>query len=173
MTPTAPETSTASSATTSDTRRPKSIRLRTSRPSWSVPSGLSALPPVGHTGWVSSCAYGSAGATSGAATARTSATARSARPATASFERSALTGSPPGTDHRHEGRSCDSSLGNKRSRVADAWVEGHVQDVHQEAEQHDDRRDEEDVGLHDRKVTCRDGVDGQPADARVGEDLLG
>src|SRR5213594_3714529 len=45
-------TNTADTPTISEIRAPWTIRLSTSRPTWSVPSGYAALPPVCHTGGV-------------------------------------------------------------------------------------------------------------------------
>jgi hypothetical protein len=93
-TPTRTLTTTARTPTTSETRAPCTIRLRMSRPTWSVPSRYDGLPPGAHTGGVKRrirlCLAGSWGVIHGAASAAPTTTARISSPSNAAGLRANL-----------------------------------------------------------------------------------
>src|SRR5579871_3435792 len=152
--PNAPENTTASPATISDARAPKTSRLRTSRPRPSVPSQY--VPPGacvagGRRRMMRSCAKGLWGARYGAPRAAISADARIAAPRVPL----GIRGRPP---RRADGRVPAAAATGLRGRVAelDARVDDAVEHVRHHAGQHEHGRAEEHDGLHDRVVARLD-----------------
>src|SRR5512137_687333 len=137
-------------------------RLRTSRPSWSVPKRWRCRPSSGNqvgplSRSRSDCLMGSYGLTSGAAIATTT----TARTKTAEAQ------TKSGTFRRERAPVPTAPLLSPDARVEDA-----IGKIHQEVEDHEDRRREEDARLHHRVVPIEDGLDRQPTDPRPGEDRL-
>ena len=87
VTPTSTLITTASTPTSSEMRAPWMMRLRMSRPTWSVPSGYAALPPGAQTGGVKRrmrlCVAGSCRVIHGAASAAPTTTSRISMPSSA------------------------------------------------------------------------------------------
>src|SRR5437867_2490811 len=149
--PNVPATPMATSETRSEIRLPQMIRLSTSRPKRSVPSGCSRSPRSIHTGGIDFCvmspSVGLWGARYGANTAVKTSAARTI----------------PG-NHGSE------SLG---TGTPDPRVEVGVQHVHEEVARQVERAQHEHAGLHDRIVARGDRLEDQSSEARPGEHGLG
>src|SRR5687768_13870574 len=152
------------------------MRLSRSRPRLSVPSGYSQLPPSFQAGGIlladSVCSMGSCGASTGANTA------------VSTINRNRLTPTRPAVSrlssrNRVRSRPCAGAAftgvcvsggtapGGVRvdSLIANPWVDQAVDDVGQDGESDNDQAGEEGNGLHQRKITDGDGVDGHAAQA--------
>src|SRR6266446_1532175 len=149
--PNVPATPMATIEARSEIRLPQMIRLSTSRPKRSVPSGCSRSPRSIHTGGMDFCvmspSVGLWGARYGANTAVKTSAARTM----------------PG-NHGSE------SLG---TGTPDPRVEIAVQHVHEEVARQVERAQHEHAGLHDRIVARGDRLEDQPSEARPGEHGLG
>src|SRR2546422_4664432 len=180
--PVSPATSMADSPIRTEVRAPKTSRLRTSRPSWSVPSTArvpSAARLAGGTKRaVRRCSLGSAGATRPGAraprktTRRVPAPNRALREATKTRVRRqpaapGPSGRPADVDTVRAARRTP-SLGK-----AYAGIEAHVGEVDHEVQRAQHAGHGKDDGLDERDVLVHDRLHSQPADAGVGEDRLG
>src|SRR5439155_26148288 len=126
------------------------IRLRTSRPSGSVPSGKAALGAsirIGRPRSFRLNAYGSRGASTGARMAtRTSASTITALTAPSGFRRAsrATTAHAPRQATRGDRGSA------RTSAVAESGIKPGVAHVDEQVDHHDDRREEEHGALDQR-----------------------
>src|SRR6266446_9973764 len=149
--PSVPETPMAIRETSSEMRLPWMIRLSTSRPKRSVPSGCSDVPRSIHRGGMSlavmSPSVGLCGDRYGAKTAQTTSTPRM------------VSG--------NHGRSW------LRTSMADPRIEIAVEHVDEEVADQIERAEHEDPGLHDRIVAGGDALEDQPAEAGPREHGLG
>src|SRR5262245_15667408 len=118
------------------------MRLSTSRPKRSVPSGWSQLPRSMRTGgisfWVMSAAMGSCGARAGAKPAVSTSAAR--------------------TEPANQGSDL-------RGAMTDPRVEIAVEQVHEEVAHEIERAQHQHACLHDGVVTRRDALEDEPAEA--------
>src|SRR5258705_1778117 len=118
------------------------IRLSTSRPKRSVPSGFSQAPPSIHTGGISflvmSASLGSCGASAGANTAAST--------------------SAPRVRPGNQGRCL-------RGVMTDPRVEIAVEQVHEEIAREIERAQHQDACLHDRIVAHGDALEDEPSQA--------
>src|SRR5215813_5905813 len=157
--PVMPSMSTAANPMRLDVRAPKMSRLRMSRPSWSVPSTAKVPSAERDSGGVkrarSRCSVGSIGARSCGTAAQSPITTRIAAPTRAPAEARRMP-----------------SERARRSGKADPRVERHVDEVDQDVEEEYRRAHGEDHRLDQRHVLVDDGLDGEAADARVGEHRL-
>src|SRR5262245_22997558 len=125
-----------------------------SRPRLSAPRGRAEVPPSPHGAfrrWPKLGRTGSDAVRSGAHTLARTTTSRM----------------PPPTSTRGFRRA---NVAMARSAVADARVDDRVERVDQEAYQDEDRRRDDEHGLHDREVPGVDRVDDQLSHAGPGED---
>src|SRR2546425_11717643 len=137
------------------------MRLRMSRPTWSVPSGYAAVPCADHAGGVKRrsrvCLAGSWGAIQGAASAAAVTTSRMSAPAsTAGFRASFRQARGrsrrctwAGPSMNPGGASVPIAMG---SADPDRRIEIEVEHVHEEVHGHDDHGQQEDARLHDGEV---------------------
>src|SRR2546422_80839 len=148
--PSVPATPMATSETTSEIRLPQMMRLSTSRPKRSVPSGCSGLPPSIQIGGIDflmrSPSVGLWGARYGANTAATTSAART-RPA------------------NHGSRRLRGDMANPRVEVA-------VEQVHAQIAGEIEGAQHQHAGLHDGVVARGDGLEDQPPQPRPREDGL-
>src|SRR3989454_628179 len=148
--PSVPATPMATSETTSEIRLPQMMRLSTSRPKRSVPSGCSGLPPSIQIGGVDFLMrwppVGLGGARDGADTAATTSAART-RPA------------------NHGSRRLRGDMANPRVEVA-------VEQVHAQIAGEIEGAQHQHAGLHDGVVARGDGLEDQPPQPRPREDGL-
>src|SRR5713101_5351130 len=150
MVPNVPATPIAMRDTAREIRLPQTIRLNTSRPKRSVPSGCAQSPRSIHTGginlWLRSPSVGLRRARTGANTAMTTSAVRTAP--------------------ENQG-SC------LRRVMADPRVEIAVQQVHEQIAREIQRAQHQYSGLHDGVIAGGDALENQPPEARPGEHGLG
>src|SRR6266545_3168569 len=146
------------------------MRLNSSRPSSSVPK---TKRPLGSRRGRARISTGSWRAISGAKSALRQSSAAANAPTSSLLLR------VKGRQSRRAraagpGRStagCSAAISAPRT-VLDARVNQAVEQVHDEIDQHEQRRDQEYDRLHDRVIAARDRVQGEGADPGPGEDLL-
>src|SRR5262245_50152334 len=179
--PSAPPTKIATSETTSETRAPWMIRLRMSRPSLSVPSGYSMLPPCCQAGGFSRLASepfnGSCGATCDASTAGITRRNVSIASGTRGY-RPAWRIACATLGRAYQGRLLAVTVAmsgppSLPSLIPDAGIEIGVEDVHQQIGHDEDGGEHDDDGLDHLEVPGPHGIDHQQPGARPGEDALG
>src|ERR1700733_1361321 len=169
----------ATKATVSEIRAPKITRESTSRPRPSVPSknpaSASGKPIGGNVAANRFCASGSCGAISGANTARTISN-RMKPPATTTLgspsRRRAVDGgfgSAGADDVVEVGDQCSTS---PALRVPQARIERCHREICPDIDQDEDQSEQQDQTLDQREIAVDDRVDGEIADARIGEDAL-
>src|SRR4030095_9291150 len=139
------------------------MRLRMSRPTWSVPSGYAAWPLSAHTGGVKRRIKLAERDPGAPRTGRISRPRRwwpapappRSRPGCArTCARPASALRPPRPAPRRE--AARPACGWPRSAHPDLGVEVDVQHVHCEVDEHDDEGEQEHPGLHDREVELTD-----------------
>src|SRR5262245_2954675 len=173
MRPTPPPARSAAAATIRLTRAPWISRLKTSRPSTSVPSRYLVLPPSCHAGGESlsgsDCSVGEWGAMSGASSATSTSTTMMKNEPHGSRARALsgrdsveVSGAAPNP----------ASIGSSTRAISgepDARVEVGVEDVHAQVDAEHDDGLQQDHGLEQRVVPEDDGLVGEPPDARPRE----
>src|SRR5919197_751208 len=160
--PITPAKMTAVKPTTIETRAPKISRESTSRPTWSVPSRCSLLPPCCHAGGrkrsPSNPTCGSCGAMKSAKIASTASAVRMMMGNHGRFSRL--------NDAR---RQATVSVAARLAFIADPWIDHGVQKVHREIDDHDHDAAENHRRLDHRKIAEGDALVEQPTDAGPGE----
>src|SRR5882724_9372533 len=173
--PITPAKMTAVKPTTIDTRAPKISRDSTSRPSWSVPSRYSVLPPVTQKGGLKRAVRlpisGLCGASWLAKTATKAMLTRIRVGITGtSPSRSARRAAKRGARGERDGRRMTSAGVLMASALQpDARIDHRVQDVDKQVHDHDHCAAQDHDALDDREVAEGDALEKQPPDARPGE----
>src|SRR5216684_4218696 len=170
--PTTPAKMTAVKPTTIDTRAPKISRDSTSRPSWSVPSRYSVLPPFTQKGGLNRAVRLPISGLCGA-----SWLAKTATRAMIPRISSGTTGTSPSRSARIAAKR--GAGGGRRMTSAgmvmasalqpDARVDHGVKDVDEQVDDDDHRAAQDDDALDDREIAEGDALIEQPPDARPGE----
>src|ERR1700682_5344332 len=173
-TPSESEIVTEMSPISSDRRVPWIRRDSMSRPTGSVPSMKSAVPPSFHAGGASVksryCSFGGCGDTTSAKTASRMSTITSASPI-----RAPRLCEYACQNSRHALAPC---VGALRSAIAascmpDSRVDDAIEQIDDQIDADHDRRHQQDASLHARIVARLNAVDQPVADARPGKDGLG
>src|SRR5262249_32474786 len=172
-TPVVPERSTARLPMSNDNRAPWMMRVSTSLPSWSVPSGW---PPPLHS--VRPCSrfarsiwLGSWGTIHGAEIAAATTTATTSVPASPVGLRSSASATRPGVVAA--AAEPPSSMSAAGSVIADAGIDVGVGDVDQQVDGDEEDRHHQDDRLDERKVAGEDRLGAELADSRPSEHRLG
>src|SRR5260370_25760497 len=127
------------------------IRLSTSRPKRSVPSGCSRSPRSIQIGGINFWVMSASGGLWGARTAANTAVRTSA----------------PRTAPGNQGSS------RLRADMTDSWIQVAVEQVHAEVCREIERAQDQHPGLHDRIIARGDALEDQSSQARPGEHGLG
>src|SRR5947208_16525379 len=157
-----PSTPPATSATAieapampSETRTPKTMRDKRSRPNRSVPNGWRGLGPWNT--WAASIAVGENGATSAAKSPTTTMRRSAAHAATKSGLRASERGGAapvPG------------------SAAPETGIENRIEEIHDEVQDHEGGREQQNHALDHGVVTLEDRVEEKPPDAGQRKDVL-
>src|SRR5262249_43475744 len=151
------------------------IRLKTSRPMWSVPRMYCEVPRASHAG---GRYLKRRFPTSGLCGARKSAntavkTSKLRRPSAMTGAPRSLAATRPQKD-RTTGRWASISVGAITGllSIANPRINVGVENVHQEIDRHDRHPAQDGGRLHYREISKRDAFIGQPANPRPGENRL-
>src|SRR2546430_2657088 len=139
----------------SETRTPKTMRDRRSRPNRSVPKGWRGLGPWNT--WAASIAVGENGATS------------AAKSPTATMRRSAAHAA------MKSGLRASERVGAapvRGSAASEAGIENRIEEIHDEVQDHEGGREQQNHPLDHGVVTLEDRVEQEPPDAGQREDVL-